>query len=254
MSGSKYVGRYPDSDSAALPKSYVDDLYNVQKVDQAWIDQCVADQAQFLVTPSYVDTQDALLAKKADVTAADNTKIARTELGVTVASTDNNVYVPSGQIPSGIQTERKVLFKNVDTVFLGSSRTVTTTNPKEFKAATINIPDPGQPYIVKAYAKVAGYSNFGPAGSPAEGTGLFGQMRAYRASDDRLFGWTICTASRKKAWYDLWPYAGPGDNPSTQPLVNGAMTLDLYFSCYTGNSYTFTNEGFTYYVICYPGL
>jgi len=255
MSALQYRGRAPDSDFHVVHKKYIDDRYATLKVDSAFINSAITAEIanQGLVTPSYVDAQDNLLAHKVNVDAGDATAIPVSALGAVngVASLGPDIYVPSAQLPP-LQTERPVFYKPADTYFLTgtATREVTQVNPREFKAATLTIPDLGYPYTPICFAIVRGGSLNGPNSTRALGTGCYAQITILR-SDNVRFGYTLTTGQKAYDTFTCFPAIDP-NTPQT-PLT-GSNTFDLWFGMQTGTTYTFSAVGLLFYALVMPAL
>lgn len=249
-----YVGRAPVSEFSVVPKSVADARYDALVVDDEFLEDAVATSAIDLVTPSYVDTQDSFRATKAAVDAADANYLLATTRGAAngVASLDGDVYVPSAQLPT-LNTNRKVGFKNVDTVFLSGSRTVTTTNAREYEAARLTIADPGFPYIPLPFCTIRGGSVGGSASSPSMGTGNYGQVTILDASLNK-WGWCITGGHKVPGWNMALPFADSTINPTSRPPITGSVTLSVWLACWTGTTYTFDSAGLQFYALIYPGV
>lgn len=252
----KYTGRYPDADSSIAPKGFVDARYDGVKVDSTYVAGEIATQAANLVVPSYVDTQDALRAHKTDVDTADGGYLPLTQRGAAsgVAPLDGSAVVPSANLPSGIQTERKPIFLPATTVPFTSTQVLTTVALKGYRAATLTIADPGFPYIPLFFAMVQGASVNGTQSDPMLGTGNFGQIAVLRDSDDAKYSWCL-TGSQKALDFSLCvPFADNSITPVTRPPLTGAQAFSLWFGLFSGSTYSFTTPGFNFFCMLYPGV
>lgn len=255
--GLKYVGRPPDSDASVTNKTWVDTRYGQVKVDNAYVNSEIAAVTTSLVTPAYTDAADAGLAKKAAADTADANYVPTSERGAAngVASVGSDGYIPSAQIPAGLQTIRKPVFKNVDTTFLSGSREVTAVAIKGFRAATLTVADPGYPYQILAFAMIAGGATNGTQASSSVGTGNYGQINVLRQSDDKVYGKTITTGQKVFDHYYVLPYGAVGQTPTTNyPVMTGANSFDLWIGLYGGTTFHFNSTNMVFYVIVYPAV
>jgi hypothetical protein len=103
-----YVGRSPDSDGIVVPKGYADTQRSTTALTTAAVNAQVASAAALLTNQSYVDIQDAGLAKKAAVTAADTAYVSNTVLNAAngVAGLDSSGSLLTAQLPTGMLTDR----------------------------------------------------------------------------------------------------------------------------------------------------
>lgn len=261
MATLQYVGRNPDSDSIISPKSYTDAANTASAVTTAIVNTKIAAAAATLTSAFYVDTQDAALAHQADVTSADTAFIATTQLGVAsgIASLDSSGNLTTAQVPGGVVTDRVALsYAGAVIGTFTADHTVTTIGTREFKLATVSIPDPGFPWYPLPFAWVAGDASAGsPPASRQVGNGNYGLLTVQPpvGSGNTIYGVGICTASFYTDFYSVIPYAPAGTTPSGQPAIAGALTLDLYGCCYsTAGHYTFKPTNLTYFVLCVPAL
>ncbi|QZE10552.1 hypothetical protein SEA_SCOOBYDOOBYDOO_237 [Mycobacterium phage ScoobyDoobyDoo] len=256
MSTIKYVGRAPDSDGSLVPRRYVQDRYGTIKVDTDFITSEVLSQAGAagLVTESYVDAQDNLRAKKAAVDAADANHVPVSQRGQAngVVPLDNNAYIPSQYLPT-ISTSRSPIFVPATSVALTSNRVVTTTNPKEYQAASISIPDPGYPYIPLLFAQILGGSSNGNIVNRTMGTGNFGQVTILR-SDNEKYGWNLCGSHKPMYYHTAIPFADNTINPTVREPMSGASTFGLWLGLWSGLTYTFSPVGLNFFALVYPGF
>ena len=252
----QYVGRPADSDSSVVTKSYNDTRYATLKVDSAYVNSQTASQAVNLVTPSYVDSEDALNAHKTDVDAADANYLPLTQKGAAsgVAPLDASTFIPSANVPSGIQTQRLPVFVPATTTLFTSGQQLTTIAVKGYKAATLSITDPGFPYIPLFFAMVQGGSTAGTQSDPLLGTGNFGQISVLRDSDDLKYSWCL-TGSQKTNDFSLCvPYADSSVNPTSRPALTGSQAFSLWFGLYSGSTISFNTPGFNFFCMVYPGM
>ncbi|AEL98450.1 hypothetical protein LINSTU_245 [Mycobacterium phage LinStu] len=255
MATLKYVGRAPDADFSVTHKKYVTTRYNTIRVDADYINSKVAEVGATLVTPAYVSAQDALRASKAAVDAADAGYLPVSQRAVAngVAPIDEDGYVPGEMLPT-LQTERKVFFKNVDTVLLTGNRVVTTVNAKEFQVASMTIPDPGFPYIPLVFATIQGAAA-SAAANPLRhmGTNNYGQLTVLDGENTK-YAWAICGSRKTYSMFTALPFADPEVNPTTRPAIYGSLDLGLWIGLWSGTTFTFNPTGLRFYAICYPAI
>lgn len=251
----KYVGRPPDSDYSIVHKKYADERYAAIDVDQAFITDEIAGQAVPLVTPSYVDTQDALRARKTNVDAADANYLSTSVVGAAsgVAPLDTSTFVPAANLPT-LVTNRLPTFVPATAISISGDRVVTTTNAKEYQAATLTINDPGYPYVPLIFAQIQGGSTQGTAANRLMGTGAFGQASVLKSDDDAKYSWCLCTASKTRDYHTAIPFADSTINPTTRPPIEGAATFGLWIGCFSGATYTFNSTGLNFYALVFPGF
>lgn len=219
-------------------------------MDQDYIDSQVALETPYLTTPGYADAQDNLRAHKTAVDAADTAFIPLTELGVPngVSTLGIDVYVPPAQLPT-LHTERPVFIKNMDTQFLTANHEVTSSNPKEYQAGSLTIPDLGYPYIPLLFAVVQGGSLNGTTSTRAMGTGNYAQLSILR-DDDTKFGWAITTGQKVLDFTRVLP----SQHPAEAMVIQTSSTFGLWAGMHTGTTYTFTPTAFQFYAIAFPAI
>lgn len=255
MSGLKYVGRAPDSDSSLVSKKYADDRYGTIKVDAPYIDGQVAAQAvtHNLVTKSYIDASDAARSLKTAVDAADAAYVPDTQVGAAngIVPVDNNTYIPSTYHPA-LVTNRKPFYVPATTVFLTSSVSVATSNNKEYQAASLTITDPGFPYIPLLFATIQGGA-FSSTNVPGHGTTNYGQITILHSNNTK-YGWGLCTSSPMADFHMALPFGDNTVDPSTYPPLTGNNTFGLWLSLWGGTSYTFNGLDLNFHAMVWPGL
>lgn len=264
MSNLKYVGRTPDSDSTVAPKSFVDTTNTSLAVTTDYVTNAINLEAANLSLQSYVDTQDNLRAHKTDVDAADALYVASSKLGAAsgVASLDSSGNLTASQVPAGIVTDRLALSYNATTmgsVFLTGSNThtVTTTGIREFRLATLTVPDPGFPWRPIPFGIVCGGAT--GASAPATrylGTGNYGLLTVCPPSgvSNTVYGIGLCTGTFFLDFFPIIPYAGTNQNPTSVPAITGSLQLDLYGCCWSGSTYTFAGLNMMFSVLVMPSL
>lgn len=277
------MGKPPDvaSDSTVTSKTYVDATNTAVAVTTAIVNTKIATAAATLTIASYVDTADAALAQKSAVTAADAAYVAATLAGAAngVATLDGSGNLAAAQVPAGVKTDRvmdcysvgttapnqgvlggviNTNAKAIGSVLITASHTVTSVTLREFKLASIVIPDPGYPWRPLPFAWVAGNSLGGT--TPADrqhGNSSFGLLSVMPPSgvSDTVYGVGLCTASIRTDYYPVLPYAAAGSTPTSVPAITGSLELDLYGCCNsTSSTYTFLPDNLTFFVFVAPGL
>lgn len=259
-----YVGRNPDSDAILVPKSYADSLAAAVAVTTGYVNGLI--QAQIidnqLQTTAYVDTQDALRAKKATADANDLNYLPATQLNAAggVAGLDEDGDLIAGQVPSGLVTDRVVQTYSCQlngSVILGNGAThrCTTSDVREFLIATIVISDPGYPFRLLPFGQVQGAALTPASAQRNVGNNIFGRLVAMPTSgSNQIYGMGICTDSTHMATYAVHPHGGAGDTPINVPSTNGGLTLGLYGSCFYGNGYTFSGTGLVFWALVVPAM
>lgn len=252
----QYVGRAPDADTTVTPKGYTDTRYAAVKVDNTYVNNQTATQAVNLVTPGYVDTQDAQRALKTAVDAADGNYLPLTQRGAAsgVAPLDGTTSIPSANLPTGIQTLRKPVFVPATTTPFTATQVLTTVALKGYKAATLSITDPGFPYIPMFFAMVQCGSLNGTQSDPLLGTGNFGQISVLRDSDDAKYSWTLTGSQKTNDFALCIPFADTTINPTSRPVLTGNQAFSLWFGLYSGSTITFNTPGFNFFCMVYPGM
>jgi hypothetical protein len=255
--GIRYEGRYPDADSALGTKKWSDDTAAAVAVTPTFITSEIARvvTANNLQTATYVDAQDALLAKLADVQTAATALLPDTARNTTVAGLDASGMVFSSQIAGAVTTDRVTRSFAGSAVFSGSY-TATTTTPREKKLATVTITDPGFAYIPLPFGFVTGSAGGTPSIYPWTGNGVCGQLVVCppQGSGDTIYGLGGCTDSTVPTLYPILPYGASQVTPTNRPAVTGNLTLDLYGCCFQGGGYTFYSTNLAFYVIVIPAM
>lgn len=245
-----YKGRPPNSDFSVTHKQYVDTAYATAKVDLAYINQAVAHEALNLVTTIYVDQQDGFLAQKTTADVADTNYLSVSELGQPngLARLGLDTYVPTAQLPA-LQTERRVTFKNADSLFLTSTRELSVVNPRDYEVGRLTIADPGYPYVPLLFAMVTGGSVNGTAATGALGTGNFAQLSVMR--DTIRYSYLLTSSQKTYETFTVLPTADPAN--SGAPL-SGDNTFSLWAGLDRGTTYTLNAVGLAFFAMVFPGL
>lgn len=255
----RYVGRRPDSSGyAVMNKSHVDAAYEKSRVDEAYVTGAVQDVLPSLASLTYVTNQDALRATLTAVDAADDNYVPVSELaGVSagVVPLNSSGSIATSRVPASIKTHRAPLIVPADTVNLvGTEVLVPPIGAKQYLAAELTITDPGYSYIPLPFAVVQGGAMESPDPvTRSMTTSCYGQLSVLDTNDVR-YGWTVCSGRKVLDFHTLLPFADEKVNPSVRSLVDGDLTLKLYLGLYGGTTYTFTNVGFQFYCMVYPGV
>jgi hypothetical protein len=255
--GIRYEGRYPDADSSLGTKKWSDDTATAVAVTPTFITTEIARvvTASSLQTSTYVDAQDALLAKLASVQAASAALLPDTARNTTVAGLDASGMVFASQIAGSVTTDRVARSFTGAAVFSGTY-TATTTTPREKKLATVTITDPGFAYIPLPFGFVTGSAGGTPGIYPWTGNGVCGQLVVCppQGSGDTIYGVGGCNDITAPALYPVLPYGASLVTPANRPALTGDLTLDLYGSCFQGGGYTFYSTNLAFYVIVIPAM
>lgn len=255
--GIRYEGRYPDADLAIATKQWADDTAVTRAVTPTFVSGEIARiiQSSNLQAITYVNTQDGLLAKLADVQSAYANVLPATARNTTVAPLDASGMIASAQLPSNMTTDRVAKTFTGTAAFSGTT-TSTSTTIRDKKLASVTITDPGYAYIPLPFGSVTAQAGSTPGLYGWSGNAVCGQLTVAPppGSGDTVYGLGGCSDSPIAAPYPLFPYGGSGVYPGTQPSVSGNLTLDLYGCCFQGSGYTFSSTGLVFYVIIMPAL
>lgn len=262
MPGEWLVGRTPDSDSVEIPKSFADSLVASLIPTVSFVKSKIALASVGKVTPAYVNQSNAQLAHKTAVTAADALYVPTTALNAAngVAGLDSSGNLIGSQIPDGVPTEFAAKYYDVSdsgTVFPNTTQTVSTNNLRELKIASIEIDDPGYPWRAQPFALVQGGDPGGTnPGSRLVGTNTYGLLSVLppQGVSNQVYAAGICTDTFAMNYYQCFPYAAPGQTPTSVPPIVGGIELDLCGSCWTGTGYQFSPVGLLYWVLVLPAL
>ncbi len=267
MAGLRHVGRPPDSDASLMTVKDINE-YNVSvAVTELFVTDNLATEiaTAVLKDTTYVDAQDALRAQKTDVDAADLNYFATTTLNAAsgVAGLDSEGNVISGQIPAGLVTDRVAKAYSAtapDTeVFLttGETQQVNNSSIRNFKIASLVIPDPGYPWVPLPFAMVMGKTvgtSPGDRWTEGDASGKLLVMQP-EGDGDAIYGYGLCTGVyNQNRMYAVVPYAAQDFDAGAEDPLEGGITLDLYGSCYEGSGYVFTGTGLFYQVLVLPAI
>lgn len=255
MPGIRYEGRYPDGDSSLITRQWSNETAAALAVTNPFLAGEVARvvAASSLQTTTYVDAQDALLAKLADVQSADSALLDTGARNTTVATLDSSGNLTASQIPSTLVTERAAFSVAAAGASFSGSYSTTTTTIREKLLATLTIPDPGFPYIILPFGSVTGQAGGTPGLYPWSGNGVCGQLTVCPPpGDDTIYGLGACSDSSAAGAYPILPYGSSNNTPLNRPAVNGSLTLNLYGCCFQGSGYSFSSTGLVFYVIGIP--
>ncbi len=260
-----YRGRYPDSDSSLVHKGYARSANDSLVVDTTWVNTTVASSitSSNLQTPTYVGTRDALRAHKVAVDTADDLYVPATALGQPGGlATMDGLHLTATQVPSGVMVNRVARVydvANYGTINLtpGSTHSVTTNTTREYKIASITVPDPGYPWIPFAFGLIGGYYNATANADRTIGTDNLGQVTVMPPSgvSDTVYAAGACTGiAQRTSYYPFLPHGGLNWTPTTVGHIDGPLTLDLYGCCYGVGGYVFTGTGLSYRVLAFPAM
>lgn len=261
MAGVRYEGRAPDGDDGLVNRGWITDT---ALPAQAVTAEFINGEINRVVTTNnlqgkkYVDDQDLLVAKLADVTTADNLRLNSSARGTTVASLNASGTLLTGQFDTATLVTNCVARSHVGVTAatLINAVTSTETTTRNRLLATVTIPDPGFPYHPLPFGSVAAQAGGTPGLYPWNGNGIVGQLTVCppAGSGDTIYGLGVCSDSPAAALYPILPYAASNTTPTTRPAVNGSLTLNLYGCCLQNNGYTFLAAGLSFYVIVIPAM
>ena len=248
-----------------MHKTYADTASQSLIVDTTWVNTTVATTvtANSLQTPTYVNNQDALRAHKTDVDAADNAYVPAYALAQPGGlATMDGLHLTASQVPSGVMVNRVARIydlANYGTAYLlpGSTHTVNTTTTREYKIASISVPDPGYPWIPLCFGVIGGYYNTTPDPDRTKATDYLGQvtvMPPSGVSDTIYAAGALNGVAQRAAYYPFLPHGGLNWTPTTVPAINGPLTLDLYGCCYGVGGFVFTGTGLNFRVLAFPTM
>jgi hypothetical protein len=260
MARVRYEGKAPDGDDGLVSRGWVT---GTALPEQAVTTEFINGEITRVVTAnnlqgkSYVDAQDLLVAKLADVQAADNLYLNSSARGTTVASLNASGTLTSTQVDTATLVTDCVARSHAATgASFSGSVTSTTTITRDKLLATVTIPDPGFSYHPLPFGFVSGQAGGTPGLYPWNGNGILGQLTVCPAagSGDTIYGLGACSDTPSATLYPILPYAASNTTPTTRPAVNGSLTLNLYGCCLQGNGYTFLAAGLGFYVIVIPAM
>lgn len=261
MPGLPYRGRAPDSDSSVVNKKWSDDANAAIVVTESYVNGRITNEIGTLAlqTQVYVDNQDLLRAQKTDVDAGDLLCVPASQLNAVngVAGLDVDGNLKTAQVPAGVITDR--VARGSEATYLlagGATQTVTTTNQREFKLATVTIADPGFPWHPLPFGTVMGKAGGTDPGLRSRGNSNAGLLTVLPPSavSNIVYGAGACTASFYNDLYCVLPYGASSLVPSGRPAIVGGLTLELYGSCYVGNSYIFSGTSLSFNVMVLPAV
>jgi hypothetical protein len=260
----RYMGRYPDSDAVIVPASYAVADNAATAVSLNWIDSQTAIAAANLVNDAWVNQQVANYTSESQVTTALSAYVPESTLGAAsgIAQLGANEEIPSGQLPVLVTNSLAVSYDavSVGTVYLASNATfvVTSTTIGAYVIASVNIPDPGYPWIPFPIAYVQGYAGGASSGTRLAGNGNSGLLTVtppISTSAPVVYGAGLMTDDPVANYYQCVPGAITAAGvitPLTQTPVSGSLTLQLSASCWSGNNYTVSGAGLVFYVLVLP--
>lgn len=258
----RYVGRPPDTSGTIATAQYLQQDQQAFLVTPTWVTQQITLATANLATQTWINEQVGNYATQAEVQSTLAAYVPTTALGATVGQLGSDGYVPPGVLPA-VTTNSLGTSYNVygpeGVIFLPSGQqfTTQTSNLGELKLGTIEIPDPGYPYVVFPIAYVQGWSEASPSGSNLSGNGNVGALTVTPVGQTTpVYAAGLCTDDTVANFYSCIPAAvttGPV-TPLTNPPIVGSITLELSACNWTGTDYTFTGTGMVFYVIVVPGL
>lgn len=241
MASLEYVGRFPDSDYAVMHKAGVDTRFRQVSVDQQTVDDAVIPRRSDLVLPSYVQQQDALIARKTYVDQQDALYELRSDRGAAngIAFLDANGKIPTTQLPAFEDYTPK--FYNAPTP---DNTTWTAQGAVVRTLHTFSIPDPGYPYVIWC---------FGHVGVRSSGNWSHAYVEVNRNSTS---GTTVAhgygTESQSYHWIKVLPTSNSGD---ASIRYTGASTLYVRAGREAGDANVqFTADGWSFSVLILPAL
>ena len=261
----QYRGRYPDADASVVHKTYARAANDSLVVSTDWVNTTVATAitANALQTPTYVNTQDALRAHKTAVDDADDLYVPTTALGQPGGlATLDGLHLTASQVPDGVMVNRVAHvydLANYGTTYLapGATHTVTTTTTREYKIASISVPDPGYPWIPFPFGVVGGYYNAAPNADRTITTDNLGQIAVMPPSgvSDTIYAAGVCNGvPQRLGYYPFMPHGGLNWTPASVGHVDGPLTLDIYGCCYGVGGYVFSGTGLSFRVLAFPAM
>lgn len=261
MPGLQYVGRsFPSSDLVIANKSFVDTYWDSVKVSQEYIDANMTALVGTLTDQAYVDSRDATKATKVYVDTQDAlyTPAVQRDVPNGVAPLNAAVQVPAANIPAGILTDRVPIPFPAPTMLITGPRVVQDPgNSQEYLAATIDIPDPGYPYIPWVFGQVMGAGSNENDPGDGVGLGVYGQAVVFDSNND-IWARAATASNFQQQGFPLYPWALAGATPKT---ISGPTQLSLYLSLFSrsadvdfNDGYTFTNTGLVFSGLVMPGM
>ena len=259
----RYVGRYPDSDAVIVPASYAQTANAATAVTLNWIDSQVTNAAANLVNNAWVNQQVASYATQSQVSAALASYVPNTALDAAsgIAQLGPDEEVPADSLPVLITNSLAVNYDAVavGTVYLasGNTYTVSSTNLGAYLIASVNIPDPGYPWVALPFAYVQGYAGGAASGSRLSGNGNSGLLTVtlpITTGTPVVYAAGLMTDDTLPNYYQCVPFGSATGSmtPLTQPPIIGPATLQLSASCWTGNSYVVSGTGLVFYCLVLP--
>lgn len=237
----EYIGRFPDSDYALMHKGGVDYRFKQVAVNQDDVDNVVMPRRSDLVLPSYVQQQDALLARKVYVDSRDENYELRADRGAAngIASLGPDGKVPAAQIP-GFEDYTPRFYNATspdNTSWSSQGSTVRTLH-------TFTLPDPGYPYQIWC---------FGHVGCRSSGNWSHAEVEVRRGSTSGpVVAHGFGTESQSYHWIKVLPSARSGDSSF---VYTGASTLYVRGGRASGDAMVqFTANGWGFAVHLMPAL
>lgn len=257
----RYVGRSADADAGIVTKKWAEDAHAARTADADYVTSTLARAIlDATVQPlSYASTRDLLRATTSVVAAADalyaNTSL-RNHPTSGVAGLNSSGVLNPAYLPGDVTTDRVVLSyaATPENIFMTGDVVTSSTAYRDKRLATIDIPDPGYPWIPLPFATVTGRSGDSlPTEGYWGGNGVCGLLTAAPGTGDIIYGRGVCTDSLTSAPRHLIPGCDAGATPLTVPAVEGGMTLNLYGACFQGTGYVFSSSSeFQFLVHVFP--
>jgi hypothetical protein len=276
----RYVGRAPDTSSTLVTAGYaLKDVAN-DLVSSSWVAQQVSIAAANLVTAAWIGGQlnppsgvGAYLTQSGVTAALASGYVPRSALDADsgIAQLNSSLQVPTAQLPT-LTTNSVATCYNANnpahgTIHLTSGLTLTclTSTIGEQLLATVNIEDPGYPYIALPFAYVQGFTSVASTGVRTVGGGdNFGLLTVtLLGQQSPIYGMGICNNDSFVNYYLVTPSAASpvqGTTPTSQPPLVGFQTLMLTgCNLQGGGNYSFTGgtgaeTSLVFYVLTFPAF
>lgn len=245
MAELKYVGKPADNDLGLMTHGDVNQRFATQYVSQADVDAVVNPQLPPLVSLSYVQQQDALIARTTYVDQQDALYELRSDRGVAngIAYLDTNGRIPAAQMPTMSDFRPAIHRNTAPTNTNWATMSLGRTSARQLHSYTL--PDPGYPYTLIVVAHVLAKSN-GDWSLPAC------EVRAGSTSSSAdIISHGFGTEQQSWQAIKVLPQAESG-NPMSR---TGSMNLYLYGWRESGEaSVSFDDIGFSWYVWTLPAI
>lgn len=267
-----FVGRTYSSSlesNEVSTKSYIDKYYEGVAVTQKYVDGKVeiakSDRLLWSDFQNQINATDGsgnlLYPKRSTVTSRQANYINYSTLGFAggIAKANTDGTLASAHVPqAGIVTENVgCMYNGLDQAnYLSSgARTVSSSAPTEYLAASFTIPDPGYTYTTFNFVHIMGKSGQGSQASRESGTSNYGQIIV---SPDVLAGQSPNILSRGLAidspnwnFHTALPTGTTGSSSPTAPF-SGSVRLNVFLSNFNGSGYIFAPDYFTWIIYIAP--